>query len=91
MARITLRQLLDHAAEHNYGVPAFNINNMEQGLAIMQAAKECDAPVIIQASRGARSYAGDIMLSKMIDALTEMYPAIRSACTRTTATTKPPA
>jgi len=75
MARITLRQLLDHAAEHGYGVPAFNINNMEQGLAIMQAAKACNAPVIIQASRGARSYAGDIMLSKMIDALTEMYPA----------------
>jgi fructose-bisphosphate aldolase class II len=76
MARITLRQLLDHAAEHGYGVPAFNINNMEQGLAIMEAAKACNAPVIIQASRGARSYAGDIMLSKMIDALTEMYPEI---------------
>jgi fructose-bisphosphate aldolase class II len=76
MARITLRQLLDHAAEHGYGVPAFNINNMEQGLAIMEAAKACNAPVIIQASRGARSYAGDIMLSKMIDALTEMYPDI---------------
>ena len=74
MARITLRQLLDHAADQGYGVPAFNINNMEQGLAIMEAAKECHAPVIIQASRGARSYAGDIMLSKMIDALTEMYP-----------------
>jgi hypothetical protein len=64
MARITLRQLLDHAAEHGYGVPAFNINNMEQGLAIMEAAKACDAPVIMQASRGARSYAGDIMLSR---------------------------
>ena len=76
MARITLRQLLDHAAENGYGVPAFNINNMEQGLAIMEAAQECDAPVIIQASRGARSYAGDIMLAKMIDALAEMYPAI---------------
>lgn len=76
MARITLRQLLDHAAEHSYGVPAFNINNMEQGLAIMEAAKACDAPVIMQASRGARSYAGDIMLSKMIDALAEMYPGI---------------
>jgi fructose-bisphosphate aldolase class II len=76
MARITLRQLLDHAAEQGYGVPAFNINNMEQGLAIMEAAKACNAPVIIQASRGARSYAGDIMLSKMIDALTEMYPEI---------------
>ncbi len=76
MARITLRQLLDHAAEHGYGVPAFNINNMEQGLAIMEAAKACDAPVIIQASRGARSYANDIMLAKMIDALAEIYPQI---------------
>ena len=76
MARITLRQLLDHAAERGYGVPAFNINNMEQGLAIMEAAKSCDAPVILQASRGARSYAGDIMLSKMIDALAETYPDI---------------
>ena len=55
MARITLRQLLDHAAEHSYGVPAFNINNMEQGLAIMEAADAVDAPVIIQASRGARA------------------------------------
>ncbi len=52
MARITLRQLLDHAAENDYGVPAFNINNMEQGLAIMYAAREVNAPVIIQASRG---------------------------------------
>ena len=50
MARITLRQLLDHAAEHGYGVPAFNINNMEQGLAIMEAAAAVDAPVILQAS-----------------------------------------
>jgi fructose-bisphosphate aldolase class II len=76
MARITLRQLLDHAAENGYGVPAFNINNMEQGLAIMRAAGACDAPVIMQASRGARSYAGDIMLTRIIDALTEMYPHI---------------
>jgi fructose-bisphosphate aldolase, class II len=76
MARITLRQLLDHAAEHDYGVPAFNINNMEQGLAICQAAQACDAPVILQASRGARSYAGDIMLAKMMEALEAMFPAI---------------
>ena len=76
MALITLRQLLDHAAENDYGVPAFNINNMEQGLAIMNAAKKCDAPVIMQASRGARSYAGDIMLKHMIQALSEMYPGI---------------
>jgi fructose-bisphosphate aldolase class II len=76
MALITLRQLLDHAAEHGYGVPAFNINNMEQGLAIMKAAAKCDSPVIMQASRGARSYAGDIMLRHMIQALAEMYPSI---------------
>src|SRR5215213_3771527 len=76
MARITLRQLLDHAAEHDYGVPAFNINNMEQALAIMEAASSVDAPVIIQASRGARSYANDIMLKHMMDAVTEIYPHI---------------
>ena len=76
MSLITLRQLLDHAAERSYGVPAFNINNMEQGLAIMKAAQACDAPVIIQASCGARSYAGDIMLRHMVQALVEMYPTI---------------
>ena len=73
---ISLRQLLDDAAEHGYGVPAFNINNMEQGLAILQAADKVDAPVIIQASRGARAYAGDIMLQAMVKALSEMYPHI---------------
>ncbi len=76
MPLITLRQLLDHAAEHGYGVPAFNINNMEQGLAILRAAAATDAPVILQASRGARSYAGDIMLTAMVRALAEMYPKI---------------
>ena len=76
MARITLRQLLDHAAEFGYGLPAFNINNLEQALAIGEAASALDAPVIIQASRGARSYAHDTMLRHMLDALTEMYPAI---------------
>src|SRR3979490_1836951 len=76
MARITLRQLLDHAAEHDYGGPAFSINNMEQALAIMHAASSLDAPVIIQASRGARSYANDIMLKHMMDAFTVMYPQI---------------
>jgi fructose-bisphosphate aldolase, class II len=76
MARITLRQLLDHAAENDYGLPAYNINNMEQGLAIMEAADELDAPVIIQASRGARAYANDIMLTRLIDALVEIYPHI---------------
>ncbi|TDW32837.1 fructose-bisphosphate aldolase [Rhizobium azibense] len=76
MARIALRQLLDHAAEYGYGVPAFNINNMEQGLAVMEAAAACDAPVILQASKGARAYAKDIMLARMIEALSEIYPAI---------------
>jgi fructose-bisphosphate aldolase class II len=76
VSRITLRQLLDHAAEHGYGVPAFNINNMEQGLAIMAAADAADAPVIIQASRGARQYANDVVLAKLIDALVEVYPHI---------------
>ena len=76
MARITLRQLLDHAAEHDYALPAFNINNMEQGLAIMEAAAAVDAPVIIQVSRGARAYANDIVLKYLIDGLVEMYPHI---------------
>jgi len=76
MPRITMRQLLDHAAEHNYGVPAFNINNMEGALAVLAGAVAVDAPVIIQASRGARAYANDIMLKHMMDALTEIYPQI---------------
>ena len=76
MALITLRQLLDHAAENKYGVPAFNINNMEQGLAILKAADKTDSPVILQASRGARAYAGDIMLSHIVAALAKMYPTI---------------
>ena len=88
MAFISLRQLLDHAAEQGYGVPAFNINNMEQLLAIMAAARKTDAPVILQASRGARSYAGDLMLRQMVEARgRHEHPASRSACTRTTATT----
>src|ERR1700749_286155 len=76
MARITLRQLLDHAAEHDYGLPAFNINNMEEGLAIMEAAQAGDGPVLIQASRGARAYANDIVLKYLIDGLVELYPNI---------------
>jgi len=76
MARITLRQLLDHAAEQGYGLPAFNVNNMEQILAIMNAAAAVDAPVILQASRGARSYAGDVMIRKMVEAVEEMHPRI---------------
>lgn len=76
MALITLRQLLDHAAEHGYGMPAFNVNNMEQVHAIMQAADEVDSPVIMQGSAGARSYAGEPFLRHLIIAATEMYPHI---------------
>ena len=76
MARITLRQLLDHAAEHGYAVPAFNISNMEMGLAIMSAAREANAPVILAASRGARSYAGDKLLARLIDGLVETFPEV---------------
>jgi fructose-bisphosphate aldolase class II len=76
MAMISLRQLLDHAAEHGYGVPAFNVNNLEQIQAIMQAAHRTDAPVILQASAGARKYAGEPFLRKMVEAAAEMYPGI---------------
>ena len=58
MALITMRQLLDHAAEYGYGVPAFNVNNLEQMRAIMEAADKTNSPVIVQASAGARKYAG---------------------------------
>lgn len=76
MALISLRQLLDHAAEHDYGLPAFNINNMEQIQAIMRAAQECDSPVIMQASAGARKYAGEAFLRRMVEAAVEEYPYI---------------
>jgi fructose-bisphosphate aldolase class II len=76
MALISMRQLLDHAAEHGYGMPAFNVNNMEQVHAIMQAADEVDSPVIMQGSAGARSYAGEPFLRHLIQAAVEMYPHI---------------
>jgi fructose-bisphosphate aldolase class II len=76
MALISLRQLLDHAAEHSYGLPAFNVNNLEQIQAIMQAAESCDSPVILQASAGARKYAGEAFLRKMVEAAIEQYPDI---------------
>lgn len=76
MALVSLRQLLDHAAENDYGVPAFNVNNMEQMLAIMKAADATDSPVIMQASRGARNYANDIVLRHLILAAIELYPHI---------------
>ena len=62
MPLVAMRQLLDHAAENTYGIPAFNVNNLEQVQAIMAAASEIDAPVIMQASAGARKYAGEIFL-----------------------------
>jgi fructose-bisphosphate aldolase class II len=76
MALISLRQLLDHAAEHSYGMPAFNVNNMEQIHAIMQAADACNSPVILQGSAGARSYAGEPFLRHLVLAAVEMYPHI---------------
>jgi fructose-bisphosphate aldolase class II len=71
-----MRQLLDHAAEHGYGLPAFNVNNLEQVTAIMQAADEVNAPVIMQASAGARKYAGEAFLRHLIEAAVEAYPHI---------------
>lgn len=76
MALIPLRTLLDHAAENNYGVAAFNVNNMEQIQSIMEAAEETDSPVIIQASRGARSYSQDNYLRHLMLAAAELYPHI---------------
>ena len=76
MTMISLRQLLDHAAEQSYGVPAFNINNMEQVQAIMQAADETNSPVILQASAGARKYAGEAFLRHITQAAAETWPHI---------------
>ena len=76
MALISLRQMLDHAAEYNYGVPAFNVNNLEQMRAIMMAADQTDSPVIVQASAGARKYAGAPFLRKLVEAAIEEWPHI---------------
>ncbi|MEH6544243.1 MAG: class II fructose-bisphosphate aldolase [Porticoccaceae bacterium] len=76
MALISMRQLLDHAAENTYGVPAFNVNNLEQMRAIMEAADESNAPVIVQASAGARKYAGAPFLRHLIQAAVEEFPHI---------------
>lgn len=76
MALITLKQLLDDASENDYAVPAFNISNMEQILAVMAAADATDSPVILQASKSARTYASDVMLSHMIRAAIELFPHI---------------
>jgi fructose-bisphosphate aldolase class II len=69
-----MRQLLDHAAENGYGIPAFNVNNLEQVQAIMAAAAAVGAPVIMQASAGARKYAGEAFLKHLIQAAVESYP-----------------
>ena len=76
MALVSMRQLLDHAAEHGYGIPAFNVNNMEQVRAIMEAAAECDSPVILQGSAGARKYAGEAFLRHLIEAAVETWPDV---------------
>lgn len=76
MPLVSLRQVLDHAAENSYGVPAFNVNNLEQVQAIMAAAQEVDAPVIMQASAGARRYAGEDFLKHLILAALEAYPKV---------------
>ena len=76
MALISLREMLDHAAENSYGIPAFNVNNLEQMRAIMEAADETDSPVIVQASAGARKYAGAPFLRHLILAATEEFPHI---------------
>jgi fructose-bisphosphate aldolase class II len=76
MPLVSMRQLLDHAAEHGYGIPAFNVNNLEQVQAVMQAADETGAPVILQASAGARKYAGEAFIKHLIQAAVEAYPHI---------------
>ena len=90
MPLVPMRILLDHAAENGYGIAAFNVNNMEQIQAIMEAAKETDSPVIVQASRGARSYSQDNYLRHLMLAAAELYPSIPSRKTarrRPTSTT----
>ena len=76
MALVSLRQLLDHAAEHSYGLAAFNVNNMEQVHAIMQAADAVNSPVILQGSTGARKYAGEAFFRHLVLAAIETYPHI---------------
>ncbi|HNT38890.1 MAG TPA: fructose-bisphosphate aldolase class II [Rubrivivax sp.] len=76
MPLVSMRQLLDHAAENGYGIPAFNVNNLEQVQAVMQAANETGAPVILQASAGARKYAGESFIKYLIQAAVEAYPHI---------------
>src|SRR6187551_3663929 len=76
MAFVSLRRVLDHAAEGGYAVPAFNVNNLEQIQAIMSAAAQTDSPVILQASAGARKYAGEPFLRHLIEAAIESWPKV---------------
>jgi len=76
MPLVSMRQLLDHAAENGYGIPAFNVNNLEQVQAVMAAASEVGAPVILQASAGARKYAGEAFIKHLILAAIEAYPKV---------------
>ena len=76
MALVSMRELLDHAATNGYGLPAFNVNNLEQVQAVMSAADETGAPVILQASAGARKYAGESFIKHLIQAAVEAYPHI---------------
>ena len=76
MALVSMRELLDHAAVNGYGIPAFNVNNLEQVQAVMAAADEVGAPVILQASAGARKYAGEAFIKHLIQAAIEQYPHI---------------
>ena len=85
MALVSMRELLDHAAANGYGIPAFNVNNLEQVHAVMSAADEVGAPVILQASAGARKYAGESFIKHLIAAASEAYPHIPLSCTKTTA------
>ena len=90
MAMVSMRQLLDEAAAGGYGVGAFNVNNMEQIQAIMEAARNTSSPVIVQAVRGARSYTNDRFLYHLMEAALELYPRSRWRCIRITATPRPP-
>ena len=76
MPLVSMRQLLDHAADNGYGIPAFNVNNLEQVQAVMSAASDIDAPVILQASAGARKYAGEAFVKHLIQAALEAYPSV---------------
>src|SRR6476659_3211307 len=76
MPLVSMRQLLDHAAENGYGIPAFNVNNLEQVQAVMSAADEVGAPVILQASAGARKYAGEPFIKHLIEAAIESWPKV---------------